>query len=138
MQKLLTISISILFSIGLYAQQNVYSGSDANLEYNVTVEKITDEVNDQFYDYYSIEIKNTSNTSVTFTPSFLYTTANGEEKKSSIDNDASSVTLAPGETVKGDISDHYHLTLFKEFQVGNSGKKSGNEVYTLKSVSINY
>jgi len=127
MRKLFILSFSVLFSIGLYAQQTVYSDSDAKLKYDVTVEKLTDEVNDEFYEYYSIEIKNVSNSEVTFTPLFNYKTKEGDLRSSLShdENENEIVTLVPGQTIKGSISKNHkseyrnltivvkkHLTMF--------------------------
>lgn len=138
MYKLLFLSFSILFSVGLNAQQSNLSGSDDKLTYEVKVEKLADEKNDRFYSYYSLEIKNTSNSAVTFTPVFNYTNENGVKRNSTTHDDKGTITLAPGQSIKGNIDTQRNLTLFKEFNIGNSGKKSSNDAYTLNSVSINY
>lgn len=138
MQKLFILSFLVLFSIDLSAQQAKLSGSDGKLKYDVKVEKLTDEKNDIFYEYYSLEIKNTSTSEVTFTPVFNYKTEIGDLRSSLSHDGNQSITLAPGESIKGNPKDSYNLTLFKEFLVGNSGKKSSNNVYTLNSISINY
>lgn len=143
MQKLLILSFSILFSVGLFAQQSSLSGSDNKLKYSVKVEALKDEVNDNFYEYYSLEIKNISNSAVTFTPVFNYKTESGVTRSSLTSDEYETITLAPGETIKGSIQKNHvienrNLTLFKQFLVGNSGKKSSNDVYTLTSIAINY
>ena len=143
MHKLLILSFSVLFSIGLYAQNTVFSGSDNKLEYNVKVESLNDEVNDNFYQYYSLEIKNISTSEVIFTPVFNYETDKGVSKSSLSHDEYEAIKLAPGQTIKGFIGkDHQFsnisLTLFKSFLVGNSGKKANDAVYTLNSISINY
>jgi hypothetical protein len=138
MHKLLILSFSVLFSIGLYAQQNVYSGSDNKLEYKVNVEQYTDKQNDVFYEYYSLEIKNISNSEVTFKPVFKYKTDQGESRSSLTRDENHMITLKSGETIKGNVNNDEILTLFKQFSIGNSGKKASNVFYTLESISINY
>lgn len=138
MYKLLFLSISFLFSVGLSAQQSAFSGSDDKLSYEVKVEKLADQKNDRFYSYYSLEIKNTSNSEVTFTPVFHYITNEGVNKNTTTHDNEGTITLSPGQSIKGNIDTQRNLTLFKEFNIGNSGKKSSNDAYTLNSVSINY
>ena len=138
MQKLLILSFSILFTTGLFAQKSVYSGSDEKLEYNVNVEKYTDKVNDVFYEYYSLEIKNTSKSEVTFKPVFSYKTDKGESRTTLNRDETNTITLKPSETIRGDVHNEKILTLFKQFTIGNSGKKASNDYYTIESVSIKY
>ncbi|PWH81437.1 hypothetical protein [Brumimicrobium oceani] len=136
MKKLLLSLFALTFSLAIFGQQNLYS--DTKVQVQFTVEQFTDAVNDNFFEYYSFEMTNISQQDVSFTPDFIYVTETGDQRSSTTHDENNVIHLAPGETVKGDISDHDNLTLFKQFLVGNSGKKAANSTITVQSVSINY
>lgn len=136
MKKLLLSFFAITFSLALFGQQNLYS--DAKVKVQFSVEEFADAVNDNFFEYYSFEITNISQQDISFTPDFIYITETGDQRSSTTHDENSVIHLAPGESVKGEISDHDNLTLFKQFLVGNSGKKAANSTITVQSVSINY
>ena len=92
-----------------------------------------------FYKYYSLKITNTSNSDVTFTPSFNYTTPEGTTTNSlTHDNGNQELKIASGETIEGNLTNNKNLILFKEFTVGNSGRKASDAKNILNSISINY
>lgn len=138
MKKLFILSLAFLFSLGLKAQEPVYTGSDDKVSYKVTVEKYSDKVNDRYNEYYALEITNKTNNSVKLTPVFNYRIDEGELLKTSSRDDDQSITLAPGETIKGDYKSLRKLVLFKQFLIGKSGKKASNTTHSLDSVTINY
>ncbi|PKR81743.1 hypothetical protein CW751_04280 [Brumimicrobium salinarum] len=127
-----------MFFTGLKAQEAIYSGSDDKLTYKVTVEKYADEVNDRFNEYYALEITNTSDEQLTFTPVFNFRINQGAIKNTASRDQDQSITLAPGQTLKGDYKELRKLVLFKQFLVGKSGKKASETMQTLESISINY
>lgn len=124
------------FTFTLSAQEVLYTDSKLKIEY--TVEQKTDRVNDDFYDYYAIKITNLSQEQVSFIPIFNYTTESGDQRNSENHDDTKLINLAPGESVTGNQVDRWDLVLFKEFTVGNSGKKAGDATYTLTSAIIKY
>jgi len=136
MNKLLGLSLFLFFSMGVFAQESIYSDEKLNIQ--MTVESLKDQKNDNFFEYYSLEIKNISDEKISFTPVFNYKTTTGELRNSTSHDGVHLITLAPGETLKGNLEEYKELTLFKEFLIGNSGKKSSTVFYTLESISINY
>lgn len=136
MKKLLVTLFTITFSLMLFAQEKIYT--DANLDVQFTVEERTDEVNDVFYEYYSFEVSNISQNQVSFIPVFTYVTETGDQRSSANHDENNIIQLAPGETIKGNLTDQRTLTLFKQFTIGNSGKRAANSTYTIKTLTINY
>ncbi|RFC53206.1 hypothetical protein [Brumimicrobium aurantiacum] len=138
MNKLLTLSIMILFSLGLNAQQPVISDTDGKLQYEAIVKDKKDKKNDVFFKFYEVKVKNISNETVTFTPVLNYINNNGQAVNSSNHDGVKPITLAPGESIGGHQENTPGLYLFKEFMVGNSGKKASDASNSLKSITINY
>ncbi|RYM32751.1 hypothetical protein ERX46_11845 [Brumimicrobium glaciale] len=136
MKKLLLTLFSITFSLMLFAQENLYV--DSKIKVQFSVEEHTDAVNDIFYEYYSFEITNVSQNQVSFTPVFNYTNEKGEQKNTANGDDNNVIQLTPGETIKGGLIDYKNLTLFKQFLVGNSGKRAANTTTSIQSTTINY
>lgn len=136
MKKLLITFLIFSSSVIAMAQEIVYS--DDKLEVNYTLDKLTDGVNDRFYEFYSFEVVNNSGSTISFTPVYTYKTETGQVRSSSTHDVQAVIQLAPGESLKGNLMDNKNLTLFKKFLPGNSGKTSANSTYTLESLSIQY
>lgn len=132
LKKMLLTGAFFFIGLSLNAQEEVLK--DGKLSIFSSVEKMEDAHNDRFYDYYRASIENTTDESVSFTLQFVFT-VNGEERRSDV---SPIIELAPGESINGDRSDARYLTLFKEHNIGNSGKKLSDKSYQLKTVLINY
>jgi hypothetical protein len=122
--------------MGIFAQEKIYS--DDKLSIQMSLESIQDQKNDVFYEYYALEITNISDKKISFTPVFNYKTDKGEVKSSTSHDGVHLITLAPGESLKGDIENQAILTLFKEFLEGNNGKKASSDIHSLESVTVKY
>lgn len=136
MKKLLITLLIFSSSVIGFAQEKVYS--DDKLDVKFTLDKLSDKVNDRFYEFYSFEVVNNSNENISFTPIYTYKTETGQLRSSATHDGQVLIELAPGESLKGSLSDNKDLTLFKKFLPGNSGKPSANSTYTLESLSIQY
>jgi hypothetical protein len=136
MKKLLLTLFTLIFSLMLFAQENLYA--DSKIKVQFSVEQHKDPVNDYFHEYYAFKITNTSQNQVSFIPVFKYVTDTGEQLSSAKRDENSLILLAPGESIVGDLVNHKNLTLFKQFLVGNSSKRSSESTYTIKSATINY
>jgi len=136
MKTLFFTFLIVFFSMTISAQVNLYSDSKIKVQY--TLENFTDEVNDNFYEYYSFEISNISQIDVLLTPIFKYITENGEQRSTANLDENQVIKLTPGETLKGKFEDYDNLTLFKQFLIGNSGKRAADIIYTIEAVTINY
>lgn len=129
---MLMMLVLALYCLPLNAQQDVLD--DGKLKVTTTVEKLEDAHNNRFYDFYRATIENTTNQPVSFTLQFVFS-VNGEKRRSDV---SPVIKLAPGESISGDRTDARYLTLFKAYNIGNSGKKLSDKTYQLKTVTINY
>ena len=135
MKQIFTFLFFIVLSCnGLLKAQDNLSFKDDNLQVSSQIEKMSDESNDRFYDFYKFTFKNTSDSKVSFVVSFKYKiddqliTSDSSEK----------ITLNPGESISGDRDSRRDLTLFKSFNIGNSGKKLSEKNVEFVSFNIIY
>ncbi|MDX1652046.1 MAG: hypothetical protein R3277_06115 [Brumimicrobium sp.] len=136
MRKLLFVLLisSVTFGSNVFGQVNY---SDDKIEVTSQIKKFEDKVNDIFYSYYQFKIENKSNETIEVALDFIYHDGNSERNKSQ--GDANLVfTLAPNETIEGDINGLKALTLFKEFNTGNSGKKASEVTNELNEITVKY
>ncbi|MEX2485165.1 MAG: hypothetical protein WED10_11415 [Brumimicrobium sp.] len=125
---------SMMFISNVSGQENY---SDDKVEINSTVKELADETNDKFYSYYQFDITNKTSEVIEVEVDFIYSDGNNTRKKS--EGDESLVfTLEPNETIEGDLENMYSLTLFKEFNKGNSGKKASDVAYELKEINVKH
>jgi hypothetical protein len=121
--------VSNVFGQESYADDKVQLTSD--------IKDLEDKQNDRFYTYYVFKIKNKTNETIKIDIDFIYSDGATTRNKSNGDNPLV-FTLAPNETIEGDINDLKALTLFKKFNVGNSGKKASDVEYDLKEIKVKY
>lgn len=131
--KFLSILLICFVSWSLYSQENV-TFDDGQLKATSEIETMSDKVNDRFYDYYVFSVKNVSNESIRFNVQLTYS-VNGQEKKADLSEE---ILLKPGEEITGNRDTRKDLTLFKKFNIGNSGKKLSDKNITLVSFKVNY
>ncbi len=122
-----------LTSWSLYSQSNI-SFDDGRLKAISEIETISDKKNDRFYDYYAFSLKNESNQTIRCNVQITYS-VKGQEKKADLSEE---ILLSPGEVINGDRNTRRDLTLFKNYNIGNSGKKLSNKNITLVSFKVNY
>ena len=135
--KKLQLSLLLIFIASVtYSQKKVYQ--DDKLEVHQSVQKVADKKNDVFYEYYVLTIKNTSNKEVKFTPIIEYKNNKGKELTTKNRDETHLLTLAPGEEIEGHIKDKRILTLFKQFNVGNSGRRASETQNTIVTLTIKY
>lgn len=125
---------SLMFTSNVIGQSNY---SDDKVEVTSEVKKLKDEKNDRFYSYYQFSIENKTSTTIEVEVDFIYSDGNDTRKRSEGDEELV-FTLSPNETIKGDIEDLRALTLFKNFNKGNSGKKASDVKYELKEIKVKH
>ncbi|MEX1190926.1 MAG: hypothetical protein WEA99_03065 [Brumimicrobium sp.] len=125
---------SMMFVSNVSGQENY---SDEKVEINSTVKELKDKTNDKFYSYYQFSIKNKTSESIEIEVDFIYSDGNNTRKRSEGDENLV-FTLAPNETIEGDLENEKALTLFKEFNKGNSGKKASDVAYELKEINVKH
>ncbi len=129
----LTILLFCLVSWSVFGQGNV-SFDDGRLKATSEVETMSDKKNDRFYDYYAFSLKNESNQTIRCNVQITYS-LKGQEKKADLSEE---IVLKPGEVINGDRNTRRDLTLFKNYNIGNSGKKLSDKNITLVSFKVNY
>lgn len=113
------------------------SYADEKIQLTSEVKNLEDKQNDRFYSYYVFNIKNKTNETIKVDVDFIYSDGTTTRNKSNRD-ESLIFTLAPNETIEGNIVNLRALTLFKKFNVGNSGKKASDVEYELKNVKVKY
>lgn len=125
---------SIMFSTSILGQSTY---SDEKIHLSSEVKELADKKNDIFYSYYEFSIENKTNETIKVEVDIIYSDGTATRKKSEGD-EGLILELAPNETIKGDIKDFYGLTLFKNHNVGNTGKKASDVEYELKEIKVKY
>lgn len=115
--------------------QSTYS--DDKIQLTSEVKELADKKNDRFYSYYEFSIENKTNETIKVEVDFIYFDGTSTRKRSAGDEELI-FTLAPNETINGDIEDMYSLTLFKNHNVGNTGKKASDIEYEIKEIKVKY
>lgn len=133
MQKLLFLFLFIATIPAAFSQEELMY-EDERLDVFTSLETLSDEKNDRYYDYYNAKLVNTSDESIALTVQFVFT-KDSQEFRSDV---SPTIQLKAGESIVGDPSSLRYLTLFHKFNVGNSGKKLSNKEYQLTSIVINY
>ena len=136
MQQLYLSVLLIFMASVTFSQEVIYQ--DNKLEAHLSVQKKTDSINDVFYNYYVLNVKNTSSEEVKFIPVFKYKNNKGKVLTSESRDEQPFFTLAPGEKIEGHIKNNRSLTLFKKFTIGNSGKRASETEIMDVTVTINY
>ena len=132
-RRILFLSVlSIFVCLNLSAQNVVPSDSEV-LKAFAKVQSISDAQNDRFLDYYEITIENTSEVTQVFTVQLEYI----EDGEKRLTDNTVQIKLLPGELIIGHRSTMRELTLFKSFNVGNSGKKVSDKEVELLSLKFN-
>lgn len=136
MKKILfsALAFLLLISNNLIAQQ---SFNDDKISVKTEIKKLEDKVNDNFYSYYKFDITNKTNSEQKISIDFIYHDGKQERKRSE-GNANLTYTLKPKETIKGDLAKYYDLTLFKNFDIGNSGVKSSEIEFKLIEITVKY
>ena len=127
--------LSSTFCVSNVFGQNSYT--DDKIQLTSEIRDLEDKHNDRFYSYYAFSLKNKTNETVKVDIDFIYFDGSTTRKASNGDNSLV-FTLAPNETLEGDIDAFRALTLFKKFNVGNSGKKSSDVENDLKEIKVKY
>jgi hypothetical protein len=124
----------LMFASNIFGQS---SYSDDKIEVTTEVKELKDKTNDRFYSYYKFSIENKTNETIKIEVDFIYSDGTTTRKRSEGDENLV-FTLDPNETIEGDLEELYALTLFKEFNKGNSGKKASDVVYELTEINIKH
>ena len=108
MQQLYLSVLLIFMASVTFSQEVIYQ--DNKLEAHLSVQKKTDSINDVFYNYYVLNVKNTSSEEVKFMPVFKYKNNKGKVLTSESRDEQPFFTLAPGEKIEGHIKNNRSLT----------------------------